>query len=368
MSVWIRSTSGSDYITATKRFVYAVILDWGVSLSTLPNTPRAIKRQAGSTLLKFFKRGKREDKDRTEQAVERTRRTWFWRVTRAFQRSQIDDEMWDELEELLISADVGVNTSMKLLDRLRDRIRDQAITRPEEALTELKAEMANLLTPVNSSNAMEVEDPPLVLLMAGVNGAGKTTSIAKLANLYAKEGRSVLLGAGDTFRAAAVEQLQTWGERLSIDVVAHRQGSDPGAVAFDSVQAAMSRNMDVVIIDTAGRLHTRTNLMDELKKIRNVIARQGVARSLKVILTMDATTGQNGLIQARAFTEAIACDGVFLSKLDGTAKGGVVLAIADDLELPVLFIGTGEQPDDIAVFDAESFVDGLFSTAEANSD
>ncbi|MDP7226350.1 MAG: signal recognition particle-docking protein FtsY [SAR202 cluster bacterium] len=323
---------------------------------------------AGSTLLRFFRRGDREDKNKTEQAVERTRRTWFRRVTRVFQRSQIDDEMWDELEELLISADVGVTTSMKLLDGLRDRIRSQAISRPDEALQELKAEMADLLSPKDGARAMETDEPPLVLLMAGVNGAGKTTSIAKLANLYKNEGKSVLLGAGDTFRAAAVEQLQTWGERLEIDVVAHRQGADPGAVAFDSVQAAVSRNADVVIIDTAGRLHTRSNLMDELKKIRNVIARQGVARSLKVVLTMDATTGQNGLIQARAFTEAIDCDGVFLSKLDGTAKGGVVLAIADDLDLPVLFIGTGEQPEDIAVFDAENFVDGLFSTADAAND
>ena len=323
---------------------------------------------AGSTLLRFFRRGDREDKNKTEQAVERTRRTWFRRVTRVFQRSQIDDEMWDELEELLISADVGVTTSMKLLDGLRDRIRSQAISRPDEALQELKAEMADLLSPKDGARAMETDEPPLVLLMAGVNGAGKTTSIAKLANLYKNEGKSVLLGAGDTFRAAAVEQLQTWGERLEIDVVAHRQGADPGAVAFDSVQAAVSRNADVVIIDTAGRLHTRSNLMDELKKIRNVIARQGVARSLKVVLTMDATTGQNGLIQARAFTEAIDCDGVFLSKLDGTAKGGVVLAIADALDLPVLFIGTGEQPEDIAVFDAENFVDGLFSTADAAND
>ncbi|MDP6302365.1 MAG: signal recognition particle-docking protein FtsY [SAR202 cluster bacterium] len=319
-------------------------------------------------MLRFFRRGDREDKNKTEQAVERTRRTWFRRVTRVFQRSQIDDEMWDELEELLISADVGVTTSMKLLDGLRDRIRSQAISRPDEALQELKAEMADLLSPKDGARAMETDEPPLVLLMAGVNGAGKTTSIAKLANLYKNEGKSVLLGAGDTFRAAAVEQLQTWGERLEIDVVAHRQGADPGAVAFDSVQAAVSRNADVVIIDTAGRLHTRSNLMDELKKIRNVIARQGVARSLKVVLTMDATTGQNGLIQARAFTEAIDCDGVFLSKLDGTAKGGVVLAIADDLDLPVLFIGTGEQPEDIAVFDAENFVDGLFSTADAAND
>lgn len=317
-------------------------------------------------MLRFFRRGKQKDKERTEKAVTRTRRTWFGRMTRVFQRSQIDDDMWEELEELLISADVGVETTMKLLDRLRDRIRSEGITQPPDAFDALKSEMAAFLRIEGGDTMMEVEEPPLVILMAGVNGVGKTTSIAKLANLYKEEGKSVLLGAGDTFRAAAIEQLKVWGDRLSLDVISHRHGADPGAVAFDSVQAAQSRSSDVVIIDTAGRLHTRSNLMQELTKIRNVITRQGVARSLRVILTMDATTGQNGLIQARIFTEAIKCDGVFLAKLDGTAKGGVVLAITQELQLPVLFIGTGEQPEDIAVFDPDDFVEGLFSSADSD--
>ena len=316
-------------------------------------------------MLRFFKRGKQEDKERTEKAVGRTRRTWFGRMTRVFQRSRIDDDMWEELEELLISADVGVETTMSLLDRLRQRILSDGITQPSDAFDALKSEMVEALRIEGGDKTMDVDEPPLVILMIGVNGVGKTTAIARLANLYKQEGKSVLLGAGDTFRAAAIDQLQVWGERLNLDVIAHRQGADPGAVAFDSVQAAQSRGADVVIVDTAGRLHTRSNLMQELSKVRNVIARQGVAQSLRVILAMDATTGQNGLIQARTFKEAIRCDGVFLAKLDGTAKGGVVLAITNELQLPILFIGTGEQPEDIAVFDPESFVDGLFSTTDS---
>lgn len=299
--------------------------------------------------------------------MDRTRRTWFGRMTRVFQRSQIDDAMWDDLEELLISADVGVETTMSLLDRLRDRIRSDGISRPADAFDALKSEMADSLRLPGSDAAMEVEEPPLVILMAGVNGVGKTTSIAKLASIYQAEGKTVLLGAGDTFRAAAIDQLRVWGDRLGLNVVAHNQGADPAAVAFDSVKASQSRGTDVVIIDTAGRLHTRSNLMQELAKVRNVIARQGVARSMKVILALDATTGQNGLIQARTFTDAIRCDGVFLAKLDGTAKGGVVLAITNELKLPVLFIGTGEQLEDVAVFDPEDFVEGLFSSGDAEA-
>jgi len=287
-------------------------------------------------------------------------------MTRVFQRSQIDDDMWGELEELLISADVGVQTTMDLLDRLRDRIRSEGITQPADAFDALKSEMADFLRVEGGEQTMEVDEKPLVILMVGVNGVGKTTGIARLANLYKEEGKSVLLGAGDTFRAAAIDQLQVWGDRLGLDVVSHRQGADPGAVAFDSVQAGQSRNTDVVIIDTAGRLHTRSNLMQELTKVRNVIARLGVARSLRVILAMDATTGQNGLAQARVFTEAMKCDGVFLAKLDGTAKGGVVLAITQELQIPVLFIGTGEQPDDIAIFNPEDFIEGLFSSADSD--
>ncbi len=319
-------------------------------------------------MLKLFGRRDREDRKRIEWAVGRTRQTWFGRMSRVFQRSQIDDAMWDELEELLFSADVGAATTMKLLERLRGRVAEDGVATPDQAFRALKTEIASLLTIGERPEAVEPPDSPHVILVAGVNGVGKTTSIAKLASLYQAEGKSVLLGASDTYRAAAIEQLQAWGERLSLDVIAHRQGADPGAVAFDTVQAARSRGIDVVIIDTAGRIHTRSNLMQELIKIRGVIERQAPEGALQVILAMDATTGQNGLAQARAFSEAIQCDGVFLAKLDGTAKGGVVLAIADELGLPVLFVGTGEQPDDIAVFNPRDFVEGLFPTGDTPED
>ena len=222
--------------------------------------------------------------------------------------------------------------------------------------------MVAMLSVEDSDTLMEVEEPPLIILMVGVNGVGKTTSIARLTKLYKDEDKSVLLGAGDTFRAAAIEQLSEWGSRLDVDVVAHRHGADSAAVAFDSIQAAVSRGIDVVIIDTAGRLHTRANLMAELRKMRTVIDRQGFESSYRVILALDATTGQNGLMQARAFVEDMRCAGVFLTKLDGSAKGGVVLSITDELNLPVLFIGAGEGPEDMALFDPRDFVESLFAT------
>ncbi len=314
-------------------------------------------------MFKFLRR-REKDSEKTEQAVKKTRQTWFGRVATAFRRSTLDDDLWDELEELLISADVGVHTTERLLQSLRERIREEHVKEPDDALELLKQEMENILSVDGDTSPLEnVEERPLILLVVGVNGAGKTTSIAKLAQLYREDDKQVILGAADTFRAAAIDQLQMWGHRLDVDVIAHQSGSDPGAVAFDTLQAARARDTDVVIIDTAGRLHTKINLMEELKKIQRVLTRQG-GESQRVLLTLDATTGQNGLFQARAFVDAVKCDGVFLAKLDGTAKGGMVLAIADELKLPVLYIGTGEQPDDIAVFNPHDFVEGLFTTLE----
>ena len=314
-------------------------------------------------MFKFLRR-REKDTEKTEQAVKKTRQTWFGRVATAFRRSTLDDDLWDELEELLISADVGVHTTERLLRSLRERIREEHVREPDDALELLKQEMENILSVDGDPSPLEnVEERPLILLVVGVNGVGKTTSIAKLAQLYREDDKQVILGAADTFRAAAIDQLQMWGHRLDVDVIAHQSGSDPGAVAFDTLQAARARDTDVVIIDTAGRLHTKLNLMEELKKIQRVLTRQG-GESQRVLLTLDATTGQNGLFQARAFVDAVKCDGVFLAKLDGTAKGGMVLAIADELMLPVLYIGTGEQPDDIAVFDPHDFVEGLFTTLE----
>ena len=311
-------------------------------------------------MLKFFRRSTQETKTKTAQAVKRSRQTFFGQMTGLFRRTQIDDSLWDELEELLISADVGVATTFKVIERLRDHIRDCRISDPQDALALLREELLYLVDFDDTDQALEVEEKPLVILMVGVNGVGKTTSIAKLAKLYQDEGKSVLIGAADTFRAAAIDQIQVWGERLDVDVIAHRQGADPSAVAFDTLQAARARDVDVVIIDTAGRLHTKFNLMEELKKMQRVLSRQG-ADSQRVLLTIDATTGQNGLMQARAFTEAVDCEGVLLAKVDSSSKGGVVFAIGDELDLPVLFIGTGEQPDDLAPFDPKSFVDGLFA-------
>ena len=304
-------------------------------------------------------------KQQTEAAVTKTRRTWFGRVASLFQRSQFGDDLWDELEELLISADVGVGTTADLLGRLKQRVRQDNVSEPQAALGVLKEEMVGLLEAHSTSElTQEVDVTPQVFLMVGVNGVGKTTAIAKLTRKYTDEGKTVLLGAADTFRAAAVEQLQTWGKRLGVEVIAHGPGADPGAVAFDTLQAARSRKLDVAIIDTAGRLHTKSNLMEEIKKVHRVLSNQGVGTP-QVLLVLDATIGQNGLMQARAFTDGFQCDGVILAKLDGTSRGGVVLAISRELELPVLYIGTGEQPEDIAPFDATDFVEGLFAPLDA---
>jgi fused signal recognition particle receptor len=313
---------------------------------------------------RFLRRNKEKEQQKTEQAVQKTRQTWFGRMASVFQRSRLDDELWDELEEILISADVGVQTTQKLLDRLRERVRSERMSNPDDAFTALKEEMVNILEVEGAGDdALETDERPLVILVVGVNGVGKTTGIAKLGSMFKEDGKSVLFGAADTFRAAAIEQLQTWGGRVGVDVIAHQSGADPGAVAFDTLQAARSRDVDVAIIDTAGRLHTRFNLMEELKKIQRVLSGQG-ADNQRVILALDATTGQNGLIQARSFAEAVDADGVYLSKLDGTARGGIVLAIADELKLPVLYIGTGEQLDDIAAFDPHDFVESLFGTTK----
>ena len=304
-------------------------------------------------------------------------------MTTLFRGANLDDELWDELEELLISADVGVAPTQGLLDRLKTRVREEGTTRSEDALELLKGEMVAILTmgdqqgktPFPSTGLKTGltfprdggrDKNPLVLLMVGVNGVGKTTSIAKLTNLYQEQDKKVLLGAADTFRAAAIDQLQEWGRRLGADVIAHQPGADPGAVAFDALQAARARSADVVIIDTAGRLHTKANLMEEIKKVQRVLSKQDGGQTQQVLLALDATTGQNGLLQAKAFAEALDCDGVFLAKLDGTAKGGVVVAIADQLRLPVLYIGTGEQPEDMAEFDPVDFVDALFGAGESD--
>jgi len=295
-----------------------------------------------------------------EKALKPSRDTWFGQAMRLFDRPSVDEAVWAELEELLISADVGVNTTEKLLEKVRRRTKEEKLSQGSSVRHTLKQEMVKMLK-------IKVQAPPVppslpkVILAVGVNGGGKTTSIAKLACSAKKEGKRVVLVAADTFRAAAIDQLKSLGEKIGVDVVAHQPGGDAGAVVFDALEAARSRKAQEVIIDTAGRLHTKFNLMEELKKIKRVAAKADVTAPHEVILVLDATTGQNGLTQARYFTEAVGVTGIFLAKLDGTAKGGIVLAICDELQIPIQFIGVGDGLEDMAPFDAESFVQALCS-------
>ena len=296
--------------------------------------------------------------DKTERAVKRSRDSWFGRMIRLFDRTSVEDEVWDELEELLIAADVGVATTQKLIEKVKQRVRTEKLSEGMLVRAALKEEMVNLLKVDGGAGDSLESAGAQIILVVGVNGSGKTTSIAKLACGFKNEGKRVILAAADTFRAAAIDQLKLWGERVGVEVVAHRPGGDPGAVVYDALQAAQNRQADVVIIDTAGRLHTKFNLMEELKKIKRVTYKYNMSQ--EVLLVIDATTGQNGLAQARHFAEAVEVDGIFLAKLDGTAKGGIVLAICDELKIPIIYIGTGEQLDDIAAFDASTFVEAIF--------
>jgi fused signal recognition particle receptor len=307
---------------------------------------------------------------RTESAVKRSKETWFGKIANIFSRGSFGDEVWGELEELLISADVGVETTSKLLSKVKQRVKTDKLSEPSQVRETLKEEMVSLLSippsrPLASCHSdlerSEREESPQVILVVGVNGSGKTTSIAKLAYGFTSQGKRVILAAADTFRAAAIEQLEHWGGKVGAEVIAHQPGGDPGAVAYDAVQAGYSRHAQAVIIDTAGRLHTKFNLMEELKKIKRVVAKHDASAPHQVLLVMDATTGQNGLAQAKHFTEAVDVTDIFLAKLDGTARGGIVFAICDQLNIPISYIGTGEKLQDMAPFDAKVFVDAIFS-------
>jgi fused signal recognition particle receptor len=295
----------------------------------------------------------------TERAVKRSRESWFGKMARLFDRTSVEDEVWDEMEDLLIAADVGVATTQKLIERVKQRVRTEKLSEGALVRAVLKEEMVNLLKVDAGANSIPKSAGAQIILVVGVNGSGKTTSIAKLAHGFKDEGKRVILAAADTFRAAAIDQIKLWGERVGVEVVAHQPGGDPGALVYDALQAAQNRQAQVVIIDTAGRLHTKFNLMEELKKIKRVAGKYNMPQ--EVLLVIDATTGQNGLAQARHFTEVVEVNGIFLAKLDGTAKGGIVLAICDELKIPITYIGTGEQLDDIAAFDASTFVEAIFS-------
>ncbi|MCJ7515773.1 MAG: signal recognition particle-docking protein FtsY [Dehalococcoidia bacterium] len=294
----------------------------------------------------------------TQKAVKHSRETWFGKIAGLFDRVRVESEVWDELEELLIAADVGVATTQKLIEKVKQRVKTEKLNEPVQVRRALKEEMVGLLTVESGTTAVSNSVGLYAILVVGVNGSGKTTSIAKLAYSLKNDGKKVILAAADTFRAAATDQLKRWGERIGVEVVAHQPGGDPGAVVYDAIQAAQNRQAQVVIIDTAGRLHTKFNLMEELIKIKRVVSKYELVQ--EVLLVMDATTGQNGLAQARHFTEAVGVNGIFLAKLDGTAKGGIVLSICDELKIPITHIGTGEQLGDIAPFDANIFVTAVF--------
>jgi fused signal recognition particle receptor len=298
-----------------------------------------------------------------DKGVEKSREGVFARIARVFEQPRpIDEELWDELEELLLQADVGVHTTDQLLEILRNEVELGNATSSRDLYRMLREELVLSLSEVAPASPEDMLAPDgqlAVLLVVGVNGVGKTTSIAKLADYWHKQGRRVMLAAGDTFRAAAIDQLQLWGDRVGVPVIAQKPGSDPSAVVFDAVAAARARGMELLIVDTAGRLHTKVNLMDELKKIRRVLERQAVEH-VRTVLVLDASTGQNAIVQGRAFKEATGLNGLILAKLDGSAKGGVVFAIVDELEIPVLFVGTGEHLGDLSDFDPEAFVRALF--------
>ena len=303
----------------------------------------------------LFGFGKKE-KDKMKDGLEKTR-TGFWgNIMNTLTGSKIDDDLYDELEEQLILADVGGEVAIKLVDKLRDRVNEKGLKTGEQASDELRDLIADEMRP---EAEMQLDGRPAVILVIGVNGVGKTTSIAKLADFYTRQGKKVMLAAGDTFRAAASEQLEIWADRAGVPLVKAGEGADPAAVVFDATSAAKARRSDVVLVDTAGRLHNKANLMKELAKLRKIIDRELPGAAKETLLVLDATTGQNGLIQARTFKETAGLTGIVLTKLDGTAKGGVVIAVCNTLKIPVKFVGVGEQMDDLMAFDARSFVEAL---------
>jgi fused signal recognition particle receptor len=296
---------------------------------------------------------------RWRTGLAKTSKATFGRIAGLLGATEINADTWNELEALLIQADMGIETATEIIASLQRIVRTEGLLRSDELEQALRAELRNRL---DEPPAIEWSETPSVLLIVGVNGSGKTTTIAKLGKRFIDEGKSILFGAADTFRAAAVDQLQVWGGRLGVEVIAGAPESDPGAVAFNAVQAGVARNLNMVIIDTAGRLHTRFNLMEELKKVHRVVGKALPGAPHAVWLVLDATTGQNALQQARAFKEAVNVTGVILAKLDSSARGGMAFAIKRELGLPILFAGLGEKPEDLQPFAPEAFIDGILST------
>ena len=291
------------------------------------------------------------------EGLEKTSKATFGRIATVLGATEIDDESWEDLESLLVQADLGVETTEDIVKAMRARVDEEGVVRKGDLVKTLRAELLRRLDPAPAED-LDSQHPAIVLLV-GVNGSGKTTTAAKLGKQFSQRGKHVLLAAADTYRAAAVDQLQVWGDRLNLPVIAGAPNGDPGAVAFDAVQAGVTRHADIVLVDTAGRLHTRFNLMEELKKVHRVVGKAMPGAPHAVWLVLDATTGQNALHQARAFKDAVKVTGVILAKLDSSAKGGMAFAIQRELGLPILYAGLGEKPEDLQRFDREAFVDGV---------
>jgi fused signal recognition particle receptor len=308
----------------------------------------------------------KENKESLDKGLERSKESFFGKLGKAIAgKSTVDDEVLDNLEETLVSSDVGINTTLKIIERIQARVARDKYLGTSELDRILKEEIASLLAEANTNQTFEIPQnkKPYVLMVVGVNGVGKTTTIGKLSAQFKKSGKSVVLGAADTFRAAAVDQLKLWGERVGVPVIARGMNTDPSAVAYDAVEYGVKENADVIIIDTAGRLHTKVNLMAELSKIKRVMQKVIPDAPHDVMLVLDGSTGQNAVIQAREFTKATDVTCLAITKLDGTAKGGVVIGISDEFKIPVRYIGVGEKVDDLQVFNKNEFVDSLFRKA-----
>ena len=312
--------------------------------------------------MNFFKKiFRKSNNDKLDKSLEKTSSSFLEKIKKVVVgKTKVDATTLDDLEEVLITSDVGVKTTLKIIDSIEERVKKEKYTNAQELDTILKEEISNIIFDNSDSDAYEIKEKPHVILVVGVNGVGKTTSIGKLANFFKNQGLSVMIGAADTFRAAAIEQLEEWAIRSNVDIVKQEMGSDPASVSYDTFNSAINKNHDIVIIDTAGRLHNKVNLMNELSKIGRVLKKLNINAPHEILLVLDGSTGQNAYEQAKQFSEATEITSMMVTKLDGTAKGGVVIGISDQLSIPIKFIGTGESIDDIEIFDKKQFVESFF--------
>ena len=313
--------------------------------------------------MNFFKKlFTKEKKQSLDKGLKKSNESFFNKISKAvIGKSKVDDQVLDDLEEILISSDVGVKTTLKIIDQIEKRVANDKFLNSDELDLILKEEIIKIICDSEQNNSLSIDnDKPHVILVVGVNGVGKTTSIGKMANYYKSIGLKVMVGAADTFRAAAIDQLQVWSDRVGVELVKQKMGSDPASVAFDTLESAINKNMDVVLIDTAGRLHNKANLMNELSKIKRVLQKKNINAPHEVLLVIDGSTGQNAFEQAKQFTNVTEITSLAVTKLDGTAKGGVVLGISDQFNIPIKFIGIGEDVEDLQIFDKKEFVDSFF--------